>query len=159
MRSQKKNFFYLTRREKTRLFSLIRLQSQFDILKRTFQLKDENTNFFEQKKIIYFSMFEYSYNSFRKTQTQNQTIQNNNNNEKNALNLNFDYENSNIKTKIKISSKIFLTHVMLSSFVIKRKNKHKIVCTQTNKRIIVNLTSNNTKNYRYTFKNNTRDLI
>ena len=78
-------------------------------------------------------MFEYFYNSFRKTQTQSQTIQNSNINEKNALNLNFDYENLNMKTEMKISSKIFLTHVMLSLFIIKRKNKHKIVCTQTNK--------------------------
>ena len=50
-------------------------------------------------------------------------------------------------------------YVMLSSLVIKRKDKHKIVCIQINKRIIVNLMSNNTKDYRCTFKNNTRDLI
>ena len=104
-------------------------------------------------------MFEYFYNNFRKTQIQNQTIQNSNNDEKNTLNLNFNYENSNIKTKIKISNKIFSTYVMLNSLIIKRKNKHKVVCIQTNKRIIVNLTLNNTKNYRCTLKNNTRDLI
>ena len=159
IRSQKKKFFYLTKREKTRSLSLIRSQFQFDILTRISRLKNTNTNFFKQKNVIYLNMFEYLYNNSQKTQIQNQTIQNNNINKKNTLNLNLNYEDLNIKTKIKILNKIFSTYVMLNSFVIKRKNKHKIVCTQTNKRIIVNLTLNDTKNYRCTFRNNTRDLI
>ena len=70
MRSQKKNFFYSTRREKTRLLSFTRLQFQFGILTRISRLINANTNSLEQKNVIYFNMFEYFYNSFRETQTQ-----------------------------------------------------------------------------------------
>lgn len=74
------------------------------------------------------------------------------------MDLNLDYEDSDMEAEVGASSKTPPTHVMLSPPATKRKDKHKAVRTQTDRRVTVNLAPNDTEDYRCTLRDNTRDL-
>ena len=149
-----KNDFFHSIRDRVRSISFFEFQFFLNNLKRASRFDETQILL---KRIIYFNMSQYTSQNIRDIQTQNQTVSDVIMNNNKAFDLNLNYVNFEKKTK---NSKTSFIRKILSSLLTHHKDKQKTFrAAKSNKKIIVNLTSNDIETYRCTFKNITRELI
>ena len=103
-------------------------------------------------------MSKYLQNVSFEISTQNQTIKNNESTNDEAQKLNYDYENFDIEKSVQLK-KTFFINSLLSFSVTKRKNKKKFVRTRRDRKMTIDVAANDTKTYRCTIRDNTKNLI
>ena len=158
MRSHRDESFHSARRERTQFLSLLRFGSALETLRRTFRLESLHSSVEDHSDIQYLSMSQYHFDTFLENESQSQTIRDDDTNNIETSKLNIDFENSNRKRE-ESSNRTLSLHDMLSLSITKRKKKQRIKRMTADRRVIVNLTSEDAKAYRCTFKDNTRELI